>query len=163
MNYLVDSFRRIVETPSPVGFYSLLNPVLEKEAARFGYEVTYDRRGTPYIILEGQDNSKSILVGAHSDTVGFVIRRIDPNGMIRVRNVGGINYASCEGETVTIHTRDGRRYTGLFACQSHSVHVFDDAKTLVRDENTCMVILDEPVKSKVSSTAISSPWSPGCS
>ena len=107
MNYLVDSFRRIVETPSPVGFYSLLNPVLEKEAARFGYEVTYDRRGTPYIILEGEDNSKSILVGAHSDTVGFVIRRIDPNGMIRVRNVGGINYASCEGETVTIHTRDG--------------------------------------------------------
>ena len=50
MNYLVESFRRIVETPSPVGFYSLLNPVLEKEAAQFGYEVTYDRRGTPYII-----------------------------------------------------------------------------------------------------------------
>lgn len=154
MNYLVESFRRIVETPSPVGFYSLLNPVLEKEAARFGYEVTYDRRGTPYIILEGQDNSKSILVGAHSDTVGFVIRRIDPNGMIRVRNVGGINYASCEGETVTIHTRDGRQYTGLFACQSHSVHVFDDAKTLVRDENTCMVILDEPVKSKAEVNAL---------
>ena len=29
MKYLVDSFRRIVETPSPVGFYRLLNPVLE--------------------------------------------------------------------------------------------------------------------------------------
>ena len=154
MNYLVESFRRIVETPSPVGFYSLLNPVLEKEAAQFGYEVTYDRRGTPYIILDGQDNSKSILVGAHSDTVGFVIRRIDPNGMIRVRNVGGISYTSCEGETVTIHTRDGRQYTGLFSCQSHSVHVFDDAKTLVRDENTCMVILDEPVKSKADVNAL---------
>jgi putative aminopeptidase FrvX len=33
-------------------------------------------------------------------------------------------------------------------CQSHSVHVFDDARTLPRDENTMMVILDEKVSSK---------------
>lgn len=154
MQYFLDCFRRVVETPSPVGFYRLLNPVLEQEAVHLGYTVTYDRRGTPYITLEGQDNRKTILIGAHSDTVGFVVRRIDPNGMIRVRQLGGINFASCEGETVTIHTRDGRQYTGLFACQSHSVHVFDDAKTLVRDENTCMVILDEKVQSKADVNAL---------
>ena len=154
MNYFLENYRRIVETPSPVGFYSLLNPMLEQEAEALGFSITYDRRGTPYITLEGEDNSKTVLVGAHSDTVGFVIRRIDANGMIRVRNVGGISYTSCEGETVTIHTRDGRQYTGLFACQSHSVHVYDDAKTLVRDENTCMVILDEPVKSKADVNAL---------
>ncbi len=154
MQYLLEAFRRIVETPSPVGFYSLLNPVLEAEASRFGFEVTYDRRGTPYIALDGQDNSKTVLIGAHSDTVGYVIRKIDANGMIRVRNLGGINFGSCEGETVTVHTRDGRSYTGLFACQSHSVHVFDDAKTLVRDENTCVVILDERVKTKADVNAL---------
>lgn len=154
MHYLVDCFRRIVETPSPVGFYTLLNPVLEKEAAALGYAVTYDRRGTPYITLEGEDNSKTVLIGAHSDTVGYVVRRIDPDGMIRVRNLGGINFASCEGETVTVHTRDGRSYTGLFACQSHSVHVFDDAKTLERNENTCVVILDERVNSKADVNAL---------
>lgn len=154
MQYLLDCFRRIVETPSPVGFYTLLNPVLEREAAQLGCAVTYDRRGTPYITLEGQDDSKTVLVGAHSDTVGFVVRRIDANGMLRVRQLGGINYASCEGETVTVHTRDGRQYTGIFACQSHSVHVFNDAKTLVRDENTCVVILDEPVRSKAEVNAL---------
>ena len=53
MNYLVENFRTIVGTPSPVGFYNLLNPVLEEEAARLGCAVTYDRRGTPYITLEG--------------------------------------------------------------------------------------------------------------
>ena len=154
MQYLVDCFRRIVDTPSPVGFYTLLNPVLKREAEQYGLTLIFDRRGTPYIELEGQDNAKTVLVGAHSDTVGFVIRRIDANGMIRVRNLGGINYASCEGETVTIHTRDGRSYTGLFACQYHSVHVFDEAKTAVRDENTCMVILDEPVSSKADVNAL---------
>lgn len=154
MTYFLECFQRVVDTPSPVGFYKLLNPILEQEAEKLGVCITYDRRGTPYLTLEGRDNSKTVMIGAHSDTVGFVIRRIDANGMIRVRNVGGINYASCEGETVTVHTRDGRSYTGLFACQSHSVHVFDDAKTLVRDENTCIVILDEKVRSKADVNAL---------
>lgn len=146
--YLLDCFRRLVNTPSPVGYYPLLNPVLEEIAASFGRKLTFDRRGTPYIILEGQDNSKTVVVGAHSDTIGLIVRRVDADGMIRVRQLGGINYNSLEGETVTIHTRDGRAYTGLFACQSHSVHVFDDARTLERNENTMMVILDEKVSSK---------------
>ena len=84
----------------------------------------------------------------------MVVRCIDSNGMIRVRQLGGINYNSVEGETVTIHTRDGRSYTGLLTCQSHSVHVFDDARTLERNENTMMVILDEPVSSKADVKAL---------
>ena len=146
--YLLDCFRRLVNTPSPVGYYPLLNPVLEAEAAAFGFGITYDNRGTPYIILDGQDNSKTVMIGAHVDTSGLVVRTVERNGMLRVRPLGGVNFASMEGETVTVHTRDGRSYTGLFACQSHSVHVFDDAKTLERNENTMVVILDEKVSTK---------------
>ena len=146
--YLLACFRRLVATPSPVGFYTMLNPVLEDFAASYGLGVTYDRRGTPYMELEGEDNSKTVLIGAHADTIGMMVRRVDSDGMIRVRQLGGVNYGSLEGETVTVHTRDGRSYTGLFACQSHSVHVFDDARTLERTENTMIIILDEKVSSK---------------
>lgn len=146
--FLLDCFRDIVETPSPVGFYSLLNPVLAHYADMFGYSLTFDRRGTPYIILDGEDNSKTVMVGAHADTIGLMVRKVDADGMIRVRQLGGVNYGSLEGETVTVHTRNGKTYTGLFACQSHSVHVYDDARTLERNENTMMIILDEKISSK---------------
>ena len=146
--YLLRCFETIVNTPSPVGYYAKLNPVLEKLAADLDLRITYDRRGTPYITLEGQDNSKTVMVGAHADTVGMVVRKVDANGMLRVRQLGGVNFSSMEGETVTVHTRDGREYTGLFACQSHSVHVFENAKTLERNEDTMVVILDERVKNK---------------
>lgn len=146
--FLLDCFRELVNTPSPVGYYPRLNPVLEKYAAMFGLSVTYDRRGTPYVTLEGEDNSKTVMVGAHSDTIGLIVRKVDADGMIRVRNLGGIHFGSLEGETVTVHTREGKDYTGLFACQSHSVHVFDDARTLERTENTMMIILDEKIRSK---------------
>ena len=152
--YLLDCFRRLVNTPSPVGYYPLLNPVLEAEAAALDHSITYDNRGTPYILLEGLDNSKTVMIGAHVDTIGLVVRRVDANGMLRVRNLGGVNFPSMEGETVTVHTRDGRHYTGLLACQSHSVHVFTDAKTMERDENTMVVLLDEPVTSKADVNAL---------
>ena len=154
MEYFVRCFRQLVEAPSPVGYYREMNPVLKELAASFGLELTFDNRGTPYMVLEGQDNSKTVMVGAHADTIGLIVRRVDADGMLRVRQLGGINYASIEGETVTVHTRDGRSYTGLFACQSHSVHVFDDARTLERNENTMMVILDEKVSSKAEVNAL---------
>lgn len=147
-------FQELVNTPSPVGYYVEANPVLERYASTLGHAVTYDKRGTAYITLAGEDNAKTVMIGAHMDAIGLIVRKIDPDGMIRVRQLGGINYHSIEGETVTIHTRDGRKYTGLFACQSHSVHVFDDARTLERNENNMMIILDEKVHSKADVNAL---------
>lgn len=146
--HLLDCFKKIVETPSPVGYYAKLNPVLEQMAAEYGQTITYDNKSTAYITLEGEDNSKTVLIGAHADTIGMMVRRVDRDGMIRVRQLGGVNYNSLEGETVTVHTRDGREYTGIMACDSHSVHVFDDARTKLRDENSMIVILDQKISSK---------------
>lgn len=146
--YLIDCFKEIVNTPSPVCYYVQINPVIEQMAAKLGYSVTYDNKHTAYITIDGEDNSKTVMLGAHLDTLGMVVRRIDADGMIRVRQLGGLNFHSLEGETVTVHTRDGRAYTGLMTCQSHSVHVFDDARELARDEEHMMIILDEPVKTR---------------
>lgn len=151
---IISCFKELVEIPSPVGYYVQMNPKIGEIAARYGKTVTYDNKSTAYITLDGEDNSKTVLVGAHLDTLGLVVRRIDANGMIRVRQLGGVNYHSLEGETVTIHTRDGRSYTGLMTCQSHSIHVFDDARTMDRDEEHMMVILDERVSSKAEVNAL---------
>ena len=100
-------FEKIVNVPSPVGYYVQMNPVISRLAEELGETVWYDNKSTAYITLEGEDNSKTVLVGAHLDTIGMVVRCIDSNGMIRVRQLGGINYGSAEGETVTVHTPDG--------------------------------------------------------
>lgn len=152
--YLIDCFEKFVHTPSPVGYYVKTNPLLEEYGKSFGYEVTFDQKHTGYITLDGEDNSKTVMLGAHMDTLGLIVRRIDPNGAIRVRQLGGINYHNLDGEYVTVHTREGKEYTGVIYCQSHSTHVFDDARTLDRCEETMMVLLDMPVKSKEEVTAL---------
>ncbi|MDO4328593.1 MAG: M42 family metallopeptidase [Lachnospiraceae bacterium] len=145
--YLLSVMKKFINTPSPVSYYEEVNPLLEKMAGELGYEVSFDRKRTGYIKVPGRNQEKTICVGAHLDTLGLMVRKIDSNGMIRVRNLGGINFNNLEGETVTVHTRDGRNYTGIVMCQSHSVHVFDDARTLTRDEQSMVVLLDEEVHS----------------
>lgn len=137
----------MIATPSPVGYYEEIHPVIEKVAKRFGYEITYDRKRTAYIRVEGVDTSKTICVGAHLDTIGLMVRHICENGTLEVRNLGGINYNNCEGCSVCIHTRDARTYTGLLVCKAHSTHVFDEARSAVREEANMMVILDEAITS----------------
>lgn len=146
--YLLRTMEEFINTPSPVGYYDEINPLLERYASELGYPIEFDNKRTGYIRVPGKDASRTICVGAHLDTLGMVVRRINADGMIRTRNLGGLNYTNIEGETATVVTRDGKRYTGLMACQSHSVHVFDDARTLERGESTMILILDEKISSK---------------
>ena len=146
--FMLDCLKELIDTPSPVSYYEEINPVIEKYGEMFGLPVTYGRKHTAYITLDGEDNSKTVMVGGHLDTLGMVVRRIDDDGCIRIRQLGGLNFCSLEGETVHVVTREGKKYSGLMVCQSHSVHVFDDAKTLTRDEKSMIVVLDEDVHSE---------------
>ncbi|ONI46032.1 peptidase M42 [Candidatus Epulonipiscium fishelsonii] len=147
-SYMLRCFEELIKTPSPVGYFIQINPIVKKLAKELGFQVTYDRRHTAYIEVEGEDNSKTVLVGGHLDTLGMTVRRVEKDGTILVRQLGGLNHASIEGETVTIHTRCGKEYTGVYTCKSHSVHVFDDARSLERSIESMMILIDMPVKTK---------------
>ena len=140
--------REIINTPSPVRYYDEIHPKLEKLADAYGYSITYDRKRTAYITVDGEDNSKTICIGAHLDTLGLMIRHINEDGTLALRNLGGINYNNLEGCFCKVHTRENKTYTGMILCRYHSVHVFDEARKVLRDETNMVVILDEHVSSK---------------
>ena len=143
--YLLQTMQKLLETPSPTGYYVKIKPVLEELAGALGYTVTYDNRDTAYIAVEGEDPSKTVCVSSHADTLGFMVRAINGDGTLRIRALGGINYANVEGENVTVHTRSGKTFTGMLVCTHHSSHAFDDAASMARNENTISVLLDEEV------------------
>ncbi len=140
-------FRELVNVPSPVGYSLKMEAVFEAMVRKLGFPVTYDNKGTPYITLEGWDNTKTVQITAHLDTLGLLVRSIDSNGWLQVRQLGGVNYGTLDGETVTVFTRDGRSYTGLLMCREHSVHVFREDARAARTEENMVVMLDEPVSS----------------
>ncbi|MBP3396178.1 MAG: M42 family metallopeptidase [Clostridia bacterium] len=147
MAYLMATMEKLINTPSPTGYYVKMKPVIEELAAELGYTVTYDNRNTAYITVPGADTTKTVCISAHADTLGLMVRGINADGTLRVRPLGGVHFVSTEGENVTLHTREGKSFTGMMICNHHSSHAYDDAKTMERNENTVCVLLDEPVKS----------------
>lgn len=152
--YLLDTFKTVVDVPSPVGYSIQMNPVLEKLAAELGHEATFDNRDAAYIYLEGEDTSKTVLITSHCDTLGLMVRDVAADGTILFRSLGGGNRSSIEGESVTVYTRDGRAYTGLVAHKHHSVHATNDAHDAPRNDDTMMVVLDECVKCRADVLAL---------
>lgn len=152
--YLVQTLRECVEVESPVGYYPEIHAWLRETLAEMGYEMTVDNKATAYVRVPGRDSSRTVCLGAHLDTIGLIVRGFNDDGTLRVRQLGGINYHSIEGETCLIHCRDGRTVAGQVICEKHSVHVFDDCRTVARDENHMFVSVVGDVKSPSDARAL---------
>lgn len=133
-DFLVRTTQKLVACDSPVGYYPKIESLLKTMVVAYGYEMNYDRKHTGYVRLEGKSHEKCVCLGAHVDTIGLVVRGFNEDGTLRVRQLGGINYASIEGECCRIYCRDGRVVNGQVICNKHSVHVWADAKQEPRDE-----------------------------
>lgn len=46
-NYIIESMKAFIETPSPVSYYEETNALLERYALALGYQVTYDKKTHP--------------------------------------------------------------------------------------------------------------------
>lgn len=147
MQYIINTIEKLVNIPSPSGFTKEVMEFVKSEAERFGYLSTYNHKGGLILQVDGKTN-ETLGLSAHVDTLGAMIRSIDGEGTLKFTLVGGYTMHSVEGSYCTIHTRDGRTYTGTILVRSASVHSYDDAKTLERTDRNMLIRLDEIVKSK---------------
>ena len=49
---------------------------------------------------------------AHMDQLGFVVKKIEDNGYIRVERLGGVPERALASQEVTIQSRDGKYFNG---------------------------------------------------
>lgn len=147
MEYVIKTIRTLVNIPSPSGFTKEVIEFVRSEAERFGYACELSARGGLIITVEGK-RPEVIGLSAHVDTLGAMVRSIDPEGTLKFALVGGYTVHSIEGSYCKIHTRDGRVYTGTILIKSSSIHSYDDARTLERTDRNMLVRIDEIVKTK---------------
>lgn len=53
-------------------------------------EVDIDSYGNLYATKRGPNGSSSLMISAHSDEIGAIVKSIEPNGMIRFERLGGL-------------------------------------------------------------------------
>ncbi|MEK8128566.1 M42 family metallopeptidase [Paenibacillus filicis] len=145
-NYIVELLKKLLETPSPTGYTRAIMSLLSEEAGKLGYAMQFTPKGNGILTIDGAESGPAIGLSAHVDTLGAMVRAIKPGGTLRFTLIGGYMLGSVENEYCTVHTRDGRTYTGTIMTTKPSVHVYADARDFKREEAVMEVRLDQQVK-----------------
>lgn len=142
----VDKIVALCRIPSPSGFTAKVSEHLMQELKSLGLKPSLTNKGSVLCCLGGK--GRDLVLAAHVDTLGAMVRAIKPNGRLRFTKIGGYPENNIENENVLIHTRDGKQYSGTVYLCNPAAHVNKDAGSIKRDDSTMEVVLDEIVKSQ---------------
>lgn len=94
---------QICEIPGAPGFENKVREFVKKQVKGLVDEIEIDSMGNLYAIKRGVDSSKSVMVAAHMDEIGFMVKHIDDNGFIRFHTLGGFDPKTLTAQRVIVH------------------------------------------------------------
>ncbi|MBQ9324198.1 MAG: M42 family metallopeptidase [Clostridia bacterium] len=144
--YVIDSFRTLLGMDSTTGQFREVQDWIVEEVKRLGFVPQVTHKGGVIVDLGGEGDP--LVVTAHLDDIGLMVRKINADGTLNVCNVGGLYPFYCVTENVRVYTADGEVYTGTVCRTPNSVHVTEEElRQSLGDfrKNVC-VVLDMPVK-----------------
>lgn len=150
IDFIAEQLKTLTAIPSPSGYTKNATDYLMKLLQDMGYEPKLSRKGNVFVTLGGE--GEPLVLAAHVDTLGAMVRSIKDNGRLRPTTLGGHVWSTADGENCTIHTRDGKVYTGVVLNTEPSAHVAD--KKVETLEENMEILLDEPVSTKAETLAL---------
>ncbi len=144
VDYAVEKTLDLLKIDSPSGFTVKAVDFVAEEFKKLGYTSVITQKGGVLVDLGGYDNA--LLLEAHTDTLGAMVKEIKCSGRLVLTPLGGMNANNGEAENVRIYTRSGKIYEGTLQLVDASVHVNGDYSKTERSFDTTEVVIDEDVK-----------------
>lgn len=144
LDYIGEQLKALTSIPSPTGFTRAVTDYVMKTLEEMGFAPERSTKGNVLVCLGGE--GEPLVLASHVDTLGAMVRSIKDDGRLRPTTLGGHQWSTADGENCTVHTRDGRVYTGVVLNTEPSSHVADEkVETL---EKNMEILLDENVDTK---------------
>ncbi|MES2709567.1 MAG: M42 family metallopeptidase [Verrucomicrobiota bacterium] len=112
---------QLLSTPSPTGFEIEGQRVWAKYVREFSDRVESDAYGSAWAVIEGKSPLK-LMIEAHADEIGFMVKHITAEGFIHVDRIGGSDYATARGRKI-IFQGDKGPVTGIIG--NTAIHIRD--------------------------------------
>ncbi|HEX5789742.1 MAG TPA: M42 family metallopeptidase [Luteolibacter sp.] len=92
---------QLLTTPSPTGFEMPGQKVWAQWIGKHADKVECDAYGSTWATLAGK-TQRVVMLAAHADEIGYMIKHVDSNGFLRLDRVGGSDAATAFGRRITI-------------------------------------------------------------
>ncbi|WP_029512979.1 M42 family metallopeptidase [Mycoplasmopsis iners] len=118
---------KYMELEAPSRFEQPVAKMLLENIDQKQYEVSYDNFGSIILHKKSKNpNAPKVMIAAHMDEVGFLVKDVAKTGQILVKPIGGIWPNVVVGTKATLVTNDNQKYLGIFG--HTSIHIMQAEK-----------------------------------
>lgn len=115
----LDQLKTMCHLSALAGHEDEMISYMKKEMSKYLSDVSVDRLGNVIGVKPGaSDNGPKVMIFAHMDEVGFIVRKIEADGFIRLTRVGGIPEKSLPAQRIILRGQKGD-VTGIIGPKSH--------------------------------------------
>jgi putative aminopeptidase FrvX len=125
-----DLLTELMLVPGLSGYEDRVARAIAARLDRMELAHTSDRLGNLICTLPGDPDLPSVMVFAHMDQLGFVVRKIEPSGLIRLERLGGVPERALPAQAVLLCTEEGD-VPGVISNKSHHATAPDEKYRVV--------------------------------
>ncbi len=119
--------KRLTETPGVSGREERVRKLVIEELTPLVDEINVDALGNVIAFKKGK-NHRRIMLAAHMDEIGFMVKHVDDRGFVRLQTLGGFDARVLVAQRVVIHTAHGETLRGVLTPASKPIHMLGDDK-----------------------------------
>ena len=120
----MDILKRLSEADAIAGNEREVRKILKEELSFVADEISYDKLGS--IIFSKQQNEEyNMLLAAHMDEVGFMVKSIKEMGLIEVIPIGAIRENARFHQQVRITTKQDKKIAGYLVSNNDTLKALD--------------------------------------
>ncbi len=123
----LELLKRLSETPGVAGREELVRALVIEELRPLVDEISVDALGNVIAWKKGTGDRR-VMLAAHMDEIGFMVRFIDENGFVRVQPLGGFDPRVLVAQRVVVHGSSGERLRGVLTPATKPIHLLGDEK-----------------------------------
>ncbi len=124
---LKDLIIKLSEAPGCSGFEGAVGQIIRQELEGHVDKVDCDPMNN---LFASKGEGKTIMIAAHTDEIGLMVRFIDEKGYIRFAKLGGISDQLLLGQRVSIYAKNGT-VAGVIGCKPIHIMKEDERKKLL--------------------------------
>lgn len=124
----MELLKKLCETPGISGYEGFVTSVITEELKNVCDKIETDNLGNVIAFKKsaagGEEKKKRIMLAAHMDQIGFIVKSIDSKGFIKFARIGGFDPKTLVAQRVVIHGR--KDVIGVIG--SKPIHVMEEAE-----------------------------------
>ena len=130
INFFNQTLKDLVLISGLSGDETRVRDYLKAQLTQNALNTKTDVLGNLICTLKGDDKLPSIILFAHMDQLGFIVKKIDENGYIRVERVGGVPEKALLSQDVVIVNNKQELIEGVIGNKSHHATQQDEKYTV---------------------------------